>query len=50
MHGGATGSGAPRGERNGAYNTGAFTCEALADRRMISALVAEVRAFAKSIT
>ena len=49
MHGGATGSGAPRGEGNGAYRSGAFTREAIADRQMISALVAECRALARSL-
>ena len=50
MHGGANGSGAPLGERNGAYRTGAYTCEAITDRQMISALVAECRALAKALT
>ena len=50
MHGGANGSGAPRGEGNGAYRTGEFTREAIADRQMISALVAECRALAKALT
>ena len=49
MHGGAAGSGAPCRERNGAYRTGDFTREAIAERRMISALVAECRALAKSL-
>ena len=48
MHGGAAGSGAPSGDRNGSYSSGAFTREASADRRMISALVAEVRALVPS--
>lgn len=49
MHGGAAGSGAPSGSRNGSYSSGAFTREASADHRMISALVAEVRALARSL-
>lgn len=49
MHGGAANSGAPLGKRNGAYRSGAFTREAIADRQMISALVAECRALAKSL-
>ncbi|MFN0219525.1 MAG: HGGxSTG domain-containing protein [Hyphomicrobium sp.] len=49
MHGGAANSGAPRGERNGAYRNGAFTREAIADRQMISALVAECRLLVKSL-
>jgi hypothetical protein len=39
MHGGAPGSGAPRGERNGNYRTGLHTSEATAGRRMILALI-----------
>jgi hypothetical protein len=50
MHGGAASSGAPRGKLNGAYRTGQFTREAIADRMMVSALVAEFRALAKSLT
>ncbi|MEQ1716265.1 MAG: HGGxSTG domain-containing protein [Hyphomicrobium sp.] len=50
MHGGALGSGAPAGERNGAYRHGEHTREAIAERRMVSALVAECRAMAKSLS
>ena len=50
MHGGAIGSGAPSGKRNGAYRSGAHTHEAIADRRMVSALVAEFHVLAKSVT
>jgi len=50
MHGGALGSGAPRGERNGAFRSGEHTREAIAERRMISALVAECRLLARLIT
>ena len=50
MHGGAIGSGAPIGERNGAYKSGSYTRETVTDRRMVSALVAEFRALAKSLT
>ncbi len=35
MHGGALGSGAPSGKRNGAYRHGGATREALADVRRI---------------
>ena len=31
MHGGAAGSGAPKGERNGNWRHGRFTCEAIAE-------------------
>lgn len=33
LHGGAKGSGAPKGERNGAYRTGFYVAEAVAFRR-----------------
>lgn len=33
MHGGAFGSGAPKGEQNGNYRHGRFTCEAISERR-----------------
>lgn len=49
MHGGALGSGAPRGERNGAYTHGEFTVEAVTARREIAALVAECRMLARII-
>ena len=39
MHGGAKGSGAPRGERNGNYRSGLYTSEAIAGRRMLRALI-----------
>jgi hypothetical protein len=37
MHGGAKGSGGPRGERNGAYRHGRRTQEAIAERKMLLA-------------
>jgi len=39
MHGGANGSGAPKGERNGAWRDGGSTNQAKALRREISALL-----------
>ena len=39
MHGGAPGSGAPRGERNGNYRHGFYTAEAIAERRAVRALI-----------
>ena len=39
MHGGANGSGAPKGERNGAWRGGGSTNEAKALRREASALI-----------
>ena len=43
MHGGAKGSGAPRGERNGNYRSGPYTCEAVAERRALGALITGFR-------
>jgi hypothetical protein len=42
MHGGAAGSGAPRGNRN-AHKHGLFTSGAIAERRQMRALLGEVR-------
>ena len=39
MHGGAHGSGAPTGERNGNYRHGYYTAEAMAERRALTALI-----------
>jgi hypothetical protein len=39
MHGGAHGSGAPKGERNGSYRHGFYTAEAAAERRAVRALI-----------
>ncbi|MFC5068864.1 HGGxSTG domain-containing protein [Flaviflagellibacter deserti] len=36
MHGGARGSGAPKGERNGSYRHGFHTREAFAERRLVA--------------
>jgi len=41
MHGGAPGSGAPKGSRNGSYKHGGFTCEAISERRSLRDLIAE---------
>ncbi len=49
MHGGAKGSGAPKGKKNGRYEHGMFTCEAIEQRREIRALIAEMRAVAEGI-
>ena len=49
MHGGARGSGAPRGPANGSYRHGLFTCEAVEGRRMIRAMIAELQATANEI-
>jgi hypothetical protein len=42
MHGGAYGSGAPRGKRNGNYRHGFYTAEAIAERRAVRALIREL--------
>jgi hypothetical protein len=39
MHGGAKGSGAPRGRANGRYRHGRFTCEAIQERRALRAFL-----------
>ncbi len=39
MHGGAKGSGAPKGPANGNYRHGGFTCEAIQDRRIVQELI-----------
>jgi hypothetical protein len=44
MHGGAKGSGGPRGSRNGKFKHGLFTGEAKATRRVMRAKVREIRA------
>jgi hypothetical protein len=49
MHGGAKGSGAPRGRDNGRYQHGLFTCEAIERRRKTRAMIAELQAFAQDI-
>src|SRR5271169_1958154 len=43
LHGGAEGSGAPRGERNGSYRHGLYTREAIAERRALRALIRSMR-------
>ena len=44
MHGGAKGSGGPRGNRNGKFKHGLYTGEAKATRRVMRAKVREIRA------
>src|SRR5919202_3665395 len=43
MPGGAKGSGAPEGKRNGRYRHGAFTREALEARRLLARLIRQAR-------
>ena len=45
MHGGAAGSGAPKGKRNGKYRHGGFTTEAIDERRRLAALIRDSRDF-----
>jgi hypothetical protein len=49
MHGGAPGSGGPKGRRNGNYKHGRYTAEAIASRRWIRQLTRDVRAMTKSL-
>jgi hypothetical protein len=44
MHGGAAGSGGPKGARNGNYKHGRHTAEAIGLRRWLRRLTREVRA------
>jgi hypothetical protein len=48
MHGGAAGTGAPRGNRN-AFKTGLHTKEAIVDREALSALIRQSRRFLSEI-
>jgi glucans biosynthesis protein len=48
-HGGAPGSGAPKGKRNGNYRHGHFTVEAIAERRELRELMREMREFVAGI-
>ena len=43
MHGGAHGSGAPSGERNGNYRHGFYTAEEIAERKATRAWLKSVR-------
>ncbi|PZU11972.1 MAG: hypothetical protein DI605_01205 [Sphingomonas sp.] len=44
LHGGAVGSGAPHGSRNGAFTNGAWTEEAIRQRRDADRILASARA------
>jgi hypothetical protein len=48
MHGGAPGSGPPRGNRN-ARKHGLFTRQAIAERKQIQALLGEARKFLQAM-
>jgi hypothetical protein len=43
MHGGAKGSGGPRGDRNGNFRHGLWTRESVASRRAVRAEMAEIK-------
>src|SRR5712671_576218 len=49
MHGGAPGSGAPSGRRNGNYRHGHFTAEAKERRRRLGSLIREARKMVTSL-
>lgn len=49
MHGGATGSGAPSGKRNGAWRHGERSTEAIEQRREVAELIRLLRDTAKAI-
>jgi glucans biosynthesis protein len=49
MHGGAKGSGGPRGDRNGNFKHGIWTRESLATRRALRAKVREIRGLLQAI-
>jgi hypothetical protein len=49
MHGGAPGSGGPKGSRNGNYKHGRYTAEALASRRWLRQFTRDVRALTKRL-
>jgi hypothetical protein len=43
MHGGAKGSGAPKGQANGNYRHGDYTCEAVAERQVVRDLIEQAK-------
>jgi C4-dicarboxylate-specific signal transduction histidine kinase len=49
MHGGAPGSGGPKGPRNGNYRHGPYTAEAIASRRWLRRFTRDVRALTKRL-
>ena len=50
LHGGAEGSGAPRGERNGSYRHGLYTREAMAERKAMRDLIRCIRKTARALS
>jgi hypothetical protein len=49
MHGGAQGSGGPKGARNGNYKHGRYTAEMIATRRWLRETTREVRALTRTL-
>jgi hypothetical protein len=49
MHGGAPGSGGPKGSRNGNYKHGRYTAEAIASGRWLRQLTRDVKALTKRL-
>jgi hypothetical protein len=49
MHGGAKGSGGPRGDRNGNFKHGLWTRESVAARRAVRAEMAEIRTLLRAV-
>jgi hypothetical protein len=49
MHGGAKGSGGPRGDHNGNFKNGLWTRESLATRRAVRAKVRGIRGLVQTI-
>jgi hypothetical protein len=48
MHGGSS-LGAPRGEANGNYRTGRYTCEAIEERRQLAAWIRAMGQLARDV-
>jgi hypothetical protein len=50
MHGGAPGSGGPKGPRNGNYKRGLYTSDAIAARRWFRQQIRQVKALTKTLS
>jgi hypothetical protein len=49
MHGGAKGSGGPKGARNGNYKHGRHTAEAMATRQWLRESIRELKALTRTL-
>ena len=49
MHGGAKGSGGPKGPRNGNYKHGRYTAETIATRRWLREKIRELKALTRTL-